>query len=195
MRELPLFVPRGASVAATVWVETGFHLWKGLLPLNQDFSLPRPLGEQEFDLKVATAGDAAAMGTALIAYLAVPVKKSEGEEAGKWALSETLLFPGALAAGWTNHSERSTLTSALAAIGVLNDQRNLIGRWSPDGSDDYIRTYRAAVRDLVARFIGTIAAGRSYMRPSTRTMPTCRSSTGSCPRLARRLLWRRRCLT
>ena len=82
-------------------------------------------------------------------------------EAGKWTLSKTLLFPGALAAGWTNHSERATLTSALAAIGVPKDQRNLIGRWSPDGSDDYVRTYRAAVRDLVARFVGAVTAGRS----------------------------------
>ena len=28
--------------------------------------------------------------------------------------------------------------------------------------DDYVRTYRAAVRDLVARFVNTVAAGRSY---------------------------------
>ena len=149
-------------MAATAWVETGFGLWKGLLPLSRDFFLPRPLGDQEFDFKVATAGDAAAMGTALTAYLAVPVKNSEGDEAGKWTLGKTLLFPGALAAGWTNHLERATLTSALAAIGVPKDQRNLIGRWSPDGSDDYVRTYRAAVRDLVARFVGTVTAGHPH---------------------------------
>ena len=38
----------------------------------------------------------------------------------------------------------------------------MIGRWSPDGSDDYVRTYKAAVRDLIARFANTVAAGRSY---------------------------------
>jgi len=45
---------------------------------------------------------------------------------------------------------------------VPKDQRNLIGRWSPDGSDDYVRTYRAAVRDLASRFVSTVSAGRSY---------------------------------
>ena len=113
-------------------------------------------------MKVATAGDAAAMGTALTAFLKIPIKTAEGDATNKWRLSETELLPGALAAGWTNHSERATLTSALAAIGVPKDQRNLIGRWSPDGSDDYVRTYRAAVRGLVARFVKTVAAGRSY---------------------------------
>ena len=51
--------------------------------------MPRPIGDQEFDTKVATAGDAAAMGTALTAHLAIPVKIIEGSEAGKWKLSET----------------------------------------------------------------------------------------------------------
>ena len=123
-------------MAATTWVETGFGLWKELFPFGRDFFLPRPLGDQDFDSKVATAGDASAMGTALTAHLTVPVKITEGMEAGKWMLSKTPLFPGALAAGWTNHSERATLTSALAAIRVPKDQRSLIGRWSPDGPDE-----------------------------------------------------------
>ena len=99
------------------------------------------------------------MGVCLLAYLRIPDKDSES---GNWSLSGESLLPGALAGGWTNHSERSTLTSALAAIGVGKDHRNLIGRWSPEGSDDYVRTYRAAVRELIGRFINTILAGRSY---------------------------------
>ena len=162
MRELPLFIPKGASLAATTWVETGFALWKELVPVNRDFFLPRPLNDQEFGLKVATAGDASAMGTALTAFLPIPVKSTEGAQAGTWILGGAPLFPGALAAGWTNHSERATMTSALAAIGVPKDLRNVIGRWPPDGSDDYVQTYRAAVRHLVARFVGVVTAGRSY---------------------------------
>jgi integrase len=42
VRELPLFIPKGASLAATTWVETGFYLWKELFPLGRDFFLPRP---------------------------------------------------------------------------------------------------------------------------------------------------------
>jgi len=127
VRELPLFIPKETCLAATAWIEVGFHLWKEIFPLGRDYFLPRPLGDQDFDAKVATAGDAAAMGTALTAYLGVPVKVTEGDNVNKWKLSETALFPGALAAGWTNHSERATLTSALAAIGIPKEQRNLIG--------------------------------------------------------------------
>ena len=54
------------------------------------------------------------------------------------------------------------MTSALAAIGVGKDRRNMIGRWSPDGSDDYVRTYKAAVREMLVRFTSTVASGRSF---------------------------------
>jgi len=68
-----------------------------------------------------------------------------------------------LALCWSNHSERSTLPSALAAIGVSKEHRDLLGRWAPDGSDDYVRTYRAVARELVGRFVSTVKSGRSFV--------------------------------
>jgi hypothetical protein len=41
---------------------------------------------------------------------------------------------------WTEHSERATLSSGLAALGVQKPERDLLGRWKPEGSDQYART-------------------------------------------------------
>ena len=46
---------------------------------------------------------------------------------------------------WAEHSERSTLSSGLASLGVVKSDRDLLGRWSPEGSDQYIRTYNSVV--------------------------------------------------
>jgi len=67
-----------------------------------------------------------------------------------------------VATGWTNHSERATLTSALAAIGVDKARRDVLGRWSPSGSDDYVRTYKAVVKDLISRFCCAASSGRGW---------------------------------
>ena len=50
----------------------------------------------------------------------------------------------------------------MAAIGIEKSKRDFLGRWSPGGSDDYVRTYRAAVRDLIGRFVSTVKAGRAF---------------------------------
>ena len=38
----------------------------------------------------------------------------------------------------------------------------MLGRWSPDGSDDYVRTHRAVVRELLGKFMGPVVAGNSF---------------------------------
>jgi hypothetical protein len=62
------------------------------------------------------------------------------------------LIPVPLLGGWSGHSERSTLPSILAAMGVPKAERDPLGRWSPSGSDDYVRTYRALMINLAKRF-------------------------------------------
>ena len=44
------------------------------------------------------------------------------------------------------------MPSLLASMGVPKAERDPLGRWSPSGSDDYVRTYRALIRDLMGRF-------------------------------------------
>ena len=164
VKELPLFIPREAYLTNKDWLEAGIGLFRGIGDPDRDYFLPRPTPSMEdFTGKVATTIDAAAMSVALLSSLRVPIKVGGEAGRGSWVGSAVQLLPGVLAGGWTNHSERSTLTSALAAIGVGKDHRNLIGRWSPDGSDDYVRTYRAAVKNLIMSFIGTVHSGRSYL--------------------------------
>ena len=63
---------------------------------------------------------------------------------------------------WTEHSERSTMTSCLAALGTPKTDRDLLGRWKPEGSDQYVRTYNAVVRRLQKTFAEPIRRGEGY---------------------------------
>lgn len=161
VRELPLFVPRGAWLASESWLATGYKIWAEIKPKDRDFFLPRPVPSLGgFTARAASSADAAWLGEEVLARAPMP-ERIPGDEM-KFRHGSGLLFTFGLSKGWTNHSERSTLPSALAAIGVEKDRRNLLGRWGPDGSDEYVRTYRSAVRELVALFVGSVRAGRSY---------------------------------
>ena len=72
---------------------------------------------------------------------------------------------------WTEHSERATMPSALAALGIEKSERDLLGRWTPEGSDQYVRTYNAVVGRLQAVYGAT--------KPSTR-VPSWRASRCGC---------------
>jgi len=85
----------------------------------------------------------------------VVVEGRVGTEEGRW-------IPTAAARAWTGHSERATLASALASLGVGKDERNPLGRWAPEASDQYVRTYKALVRKLVAQFVGVVRGGSAY---------------------------------
>ena len=58
------------------------------------------------------------------------------------------VFPEELASFWTEHSERATLPTALAMLGVETSKRDLVGRWKPDASDTYVRSYNGLVSQL-----------------------------------------------
>ena len=72
------------------------------------------------------------------------------------------LLPGLCATCWSGHSERATLVSLLAALGVPREERNHVGRWSPSGSEEYVRTYRAMMRKLVNVFVVSTSRGDGY---------------------------------
>ena len=44
-------------------------------------------------------------------------------------------------------------------MGVPKSERDPLGRWSPSGSDDYVRTYRALVSSLAYKFRAMLAGG------------------------------------
>ncbi len=66
----------------------------------------------------------------------------------EWATLEgKLLNPGATLF-WSEHSTRAVLPSWGAALGYGGEELDYVGRWSPQGSDAYVRTNRAVVLRL-----------------------------------------------
>jgi hypothetical protein len=51
------------------------------------------------------------------------------------------------------------MPSILAELEVEKSQRDYVGRWSPTGSDDYTRSYRAVVKRLQSTAIDAIRSG------------------------------------
>eukprot|EP00439_Symbiodinium_sp_Y106_P058225 s6478_g8.t1 len=46
---------------------------------------------------------------------------------------------------WTEHSERSVLSTGLSLMEVPPQDKDLLGRWKPEGSDTYARTFAGRV--------------------------------------------------
>jgi hypothetical protein len=173
VRDLPLVVPKEAYIVEPKWIETGFALWEAIGDLERDNFIPR----LSTDLKVftgrpASSRDLATLGTLVIAELTTPVRVEnlEGEVKGpkdtggdlQWTSGKTRLVPFSLAIGWTGHSERTTLPSLLAAMGVAKADRDPLGRWSPSGSDEYVRTYKVLVKSLALRIRVMIKEGKAF---------------------------------
>ena len=163
VRELPLFIPAEASISGAPWLSTGFAIFQKIGKPKRDFMLPRPEESLDgFTTRMATDNDAATLSRLMFVELKVPKKMRDTEGNLVWTATEEPLMDPLLAAGWTNHSERATLTSLLAALGVDKARRDALGRWSPSGSDDYVRTYKCIVKDLLGRFCQAVASGRAF---------------------------------
>jgi hypothetical protein len=164
VRDLPLHVPRCAFVARSDWLEVGFGLWSGLPDPDRDFFLPRVKGDLvSFYDGPASSADLATLGTLLLSELRVPVAASWSGGGGEEKCAGTeVLIPTALLMGWTGHSERATLPSLFAAMGVPKAERDPLGRWSPSGSDDYVRTYKALVKGLAGKLRRIIEDGTAF---------------------------------
>jgi hypothetical protein len=162
VRDLPLYIPKQAYTLQEEWLETGFALWS--LPVlgskDRDYFLPRFTGDLEDAFNVpASSNDLATLGRLVLEQLMSPVSSESAEGQIGWHEGQVSLVPRPLIGGWTGHSERCTLPSIYAAMGVPKSERDPLGRWSPSGSDDYVRTYRALVSSLAQKFRTMLAGG------------------------------------
>eukprot|EP00435_Cladocopium_sp_Y103_P037330 s718_g9.t2 len=122
VKELPFHVSSEAWIKEKDWVQVGLQ------------ALGKTLGGS-FDLIVpAGTSRGVVMGDEIMTY----------QEAVAWSTevmqelrdeSGACLIPHGWERYWTEHSERATLASALAAVGVAKPDRDLLGRWTPEGSD------------------------------------------------------------
>jgi hypothetical protein len=162
VRDLPLYIPKHAFTLQEEWLETGHALWSlpALGSRDRDYFLPRFTSDLEdtFDVP-ASSSDLATLGRLVLEQLVTPVSGTDAEGKVGWNEGPTTLVPRPLLGGWTGHSERCTLPSIYAAMGVPKSERDPLGRWSPTGSDDYVRTYRALVSSLAYKFRAMLAEG------------------------------------
>ena len=160
VRDLPLFIPRHAFVLEGSWLETGYALWSGLDNRDRDYFLPRFNRDLTDVYGVpASSNDLAILGRITLEALKIPVSRSLSEGGFCWCEGTSPLIPGPLLGGWTGHSERCTMPSIFASMGVPKSERDPLGRWSPSGSDDYVRTYRALISNLACKFRAMLAGG------------------------------------
>jgi hypothetical protein len=112
----------------------------------------------------------ATLGTLVLVELTRPVREDREKElvpelahVQQWRSGKERLVPFDLAIGWTGHSERSTLPSLLASMGVAKSDRDPLGRWSATGSDEYVRTYKVLVRSLAMRVRSMVTEGKTFV--------------------------------
>ena len=151
IRELPIYISSGAYVREERWLSVGFELVKrasteeGPFVFSEGIFTETATGQTPMKYHEASAASADLFESLL-------------DERGR------KLIPTGWERFWTEHSERATLSSGLAAVGVGKLERDMLGRWCPEGSDQYVRTYNAAVGRLQKKFSRYASTKNAYKR-------------------------------
>ncbi|CAL1173513.1 unnamed protein product [Cladocopium goreaui] len=140
VQELPVCVSEHAYVTSPFWLKTGFDLFKTYANFERDYMLPKLNRDwSSFRRSMATYNDV----TSYSSYVRKAAKRP--------GTTEPLLDPS-LSTFWTEHSERATLPTGLALLRTAKEERDMLGRWKPDGSDTYIRMYNGVVARLQQQY-------------------------------------------
>ena len=140
VQELPVCVSEHAYVTSPFWLKTGFDLFKTHANFERDYMLPKLNRDWSgFRRSMATYNDV----TSYSSYVRKAAKRP--------GTTEALLDPS-LSTFWTEHSERATLPTGLALLRTAKEERDMLGRWKPDGSDTYIRMYNGVVARLQQQY-------------------------------------------
>ena len=136
------YITGEAWLLAEGWLKTGYKLFvaMGEKARNQkrDFMMPRPSVDlEEFRGAMVNYGDAMTMTRALLWELKAP-------KPGTTVMMNLLLEEEALGF-WSEHSERVTMSSWAAALGVKQEIIKRWGRWRPSVDEEYVKTTRILV--------------------------------------------------
>ena len=150
---LEAWVASDAYVARPDWLTQGFSLWREM-GHERDYFLAMPDDTlQGVRAQQALYPDATSLTAALLADLMRPVRRIT-QCVTHWEATDTPLFCVGFHPFWTEHAPRNWLLSWAAATGVPKERRDMLGRWSARGSDEYLRTCAATAR----RIQGNVAA-------------------------------------
>ena len=138
----PVAISEHAYFLRSTWLRVGFDLLRThanykrdyLLRLNQDGLLEK---------KPASYADAMVATVGLLGILGLPLE---------------------VQGYWTEHSERSVLPTGLSLTEVPPQDKDLLGRWKPEGSDTYARTFAGRVARLQALFAKVARGADRYDR-------------------------------
>ena len=140
VQELPVCISEHAYIWDASWLKTGFGLLKSEADLERDYLVPQlDKNWNSFRRKAASYNGMATYSCGL-------------RRALRSGVTFDALLPDDLASFWTEHSERATLPTGLAMLGISKPDRDLVGRWKPDASDSYVRSYNGLVAKLQNRF-------------------------------------------
>ena len=136
------YVAEEAWFLAEGWLRTGLKIFetfgKEAGVEKRDFMMARPnAGLDGFRSSMVTYADAMAMSRTLLTELVAPVRS--GGDLAKLVLSnETGSF-------WSEHSERVTMASWSAALGIQQEIIKRWGRWRPSVDEEYVKTTQVLV--------------------------------------------------
>ncbi len=153
VRELPIYVSEFAYVAEKDWLDTGLRVLKRLGTGDGEYLVGEGLSIGSMDT------------SKMLSYQeAVILSSNAMDEMRGEAPGSPPLIPAGWSRFWTEHSERSALSSGLASLGIVKSDRDLLGRWSPEGSDQYIRTYNSVVGRMQHTYAVAVRRGDAYHR-------------------------------
>eukprot|EP00973_Karenia_brevis_P012016 1632116-Karenia_brevis.AAC.1 len=90
----------------------------------------------------ASYQDMCRMTRAVLEHLARPVREvAAGSQEVVISTGEPLL-PHEASGFWTEHGDRTVVNALAAELGYSKDERDKLGRWVPEQSDDYLRSAR-----------------------------------------------------
>jgi hypothetical protein len=138
----------GAFVFKADWLATGWTLFcqANTGSPDRDYWLPLPSrGLQSFSTAEPNFADAVTMTrrcfTELVLYQSVPLGNGAFRyyEATDSNGDTVALFAPGFHLFWREHGDRSTLVTWAHVLGYSKETRDTLGRWSAQGSDEYIR--------------------------------------------------------
>lgn len=151
VRELPVCISEYAYIHTHEWFSVGWKLLGELADFPRDYLLPKINQEATgFLRRMASYTDMCAYSEKVFGLI-------------RSQRAQTTVIPKVFQGFWTEHSERATLASALSILKVEPTERDMLGRWKPEGSETYMRTYNAVISRLQNTF-ALAASGRDRIR-------------------------------
>ena len=147
VRFLPFFISSEAWLVSRRWLELGFRIWKGSeFSFKRDFLVPRPTRNLQGCRPVLPSyNDLATASRMVLSLLRAPAYYE-----GDWFLTDELLLgeSGVLRV-FTEHSERSCMSTLAAWAGIDRERRDYLGRWHiVESADVYVRSAWRVVSSL-----------------------------------------------